>query len=252
MVYQPPHVRIPDSPRADTIYAVLRSRITKLEIPPGHVLTEAQLATEFEISKTPVREALSRLRYEGFVVHDVNSSHRASPVTIKDARDLFAMRVLLEGEAAALAASHANEARDLRQLEELQATSYDPSGPESVDAFLEANTRFHALIGRASGNERLAAALELTLVQMERLFRVGLLLNARAEEIVHEHGELVRAIVEGDPQRARAAATRHGRRSQRMVVDALLSRDEIRDVPLRIPAHTSGVSAGHRVEAVPG
>lgn len=222
----------------DTIYAVLRSRITKLEVPPGQVVTEAQVASEFGISKTPVREALSRLRHEGFVVHDANSSHRASPVTIKDTRDLFEMRVLLEGEAAALAAAQANDASDLRQLEELQAASYDTATAASVDAFLEANTRFHALVGRVSRNARLATALEVTLVQMERLFRVGLLLSSRAEEIVHEHGELVRAIVEGDAQRARAAATRQGRRSQRMVIDALLSREEIRDVPLRIAAHT--------------
>lgn len=234
---------------ADIVYRTFRSRITKLDIPPGQVLTESQLAAEFGFSKTPVREALSRLRYEGFVVHDANSSHRAAPVTIKDTRDLFAMRVLLEGEAAALAANHASEARDLRELEELQAASYDTSNLESVDQFLEANTRFHTLIGRASGNERLAAALELTLVQMERLFRVGLMLSSRAEEIVHEHTDLVRAIVEGDAQRARSAATRQGRRSQRMVIDALLSREEIRDVPLRIPAlatlHADGTRRGH-------
>ncbi|HVC14544.1 MAG TPA: GntR family transcriptional regulator [Acidimicrobiales bacterium] len=220
---------------SDTVYGILRSRITKLEISPGQVLIEAQLASELGLSKTPVREALSRLRHEGFVVHDTNSSHRAAPVTIKDTRDLFAMRVLLEGEAAALAANQANEANDLRELEDLQASRYDTSLPESVDAFLEANTRFHTLVGRASGNERLAAALELTLIQMERLFRVGLLLSSRAEEIVHEHTDLVRAIVEGDPQRSRNAATRQGRRSQRMVIDALLSREEIRGIPLRIP-----------------
>lgn len=229
---------IPEGSRADTAYSTLRSQITKLEIPPGQVLIESQLASELGLSKTPVREALSRLRHEGFVVHDVNSSHRAAPVTIKDTRDLFAMRVLLEGEAAALAASQANEASELRELEELQAASYDTSLPESVDAFLEANTRFHTLVGRASGNERLATTLELTLIQMERLFRVGLMLSSRAEEIVHEHTDLVRAIIEGDAQRARSAATRQGRRSQRMVIDALLSREEIRGVPLRIPAHT--------------
>lgn len=219
------------------MYSCLRSQITKLEIPPGQVLTEAQIATDFGVSKTPVRDALSRLQYEGFVVHDVGSSHSVSPVTIKDTRDLFAMRLLLESEAAALAATHASEARDLRELEDLQAANYEASTVESVDLFLEANTRFHTLIGRASGNMRLANALEVTLVQMERLFRVGLTLSSRSQEIVHEHSDLVRAIVEGDPQGARRAATRQGRRSQRMVIDALLARQEIRDTPLNIAAH---------------
>jgi len=244
MVYDCTFMSILEASRADTAYSMLRSQITKLEIPPGQVLVESQLASELGLSKTPVREALGRLRHEGFVVHDANSSHRAAPVTIKDTRDLFAMRVLLEGEAAAMAASQANEARELRELEELQTTSYDTSLPDTVDVFLEANTRFHTLVGRASGNERLATTLEFTLIQMERLFRVGLMLSSRAEEIVHEHTDLVRAIIEGDAQRARSVAARQGRRSQRMVIDALLSREEIRDVPLRILAHAPNTHEG--------
>jgi DNA-binding GntR family transcriptional regulator len=221
---------------ADRAYHEVRSRITKLEIPPGETLAEGQLAAELGLSKTPVREALGRLRQDGFVLSDAKSRYRASPVTIKDTRDLFGMRVLLEGEAAALAAGQALGLADLKALETLQATSYDTSNPESVDGFLEANTRFHVLIGRVSGNQRLASTLELTLIQMERLFRVGLLLSSRADEIVHEHRTLVEAVVAGDADKARAEAIHQVRSSQHMVIDALVSREEVLSMPLTIPA----------------
>ncbi len=239
--------RIQGRSLADMAYGSLRSQITKLEIPPGEPLTEAQLAAELGLSKTPVREALGRLRQDGFVLSDAKSHYRASPVTIKDTRDLFGMRVLLEGEAAALAAGQALGLGDLKALEALQATSYDTSSPESVDAFLEANTRFHVLIGRVSGNDRLATVLELTLVQMERLFRVGLMLSSRADEIVHEHRTLVQAIVAGDPDRARAEAIHQVRSSQHMVIDALVSREEVLAMPLRIPARRMASLPGRPV-----
>ena len=229
----------PISSRADFVYKSLRSQITKLEIPPGRALPEAHLASQFEISKTPIREALARLRYDGFVVVDNNSRFHAAPVTIKDTQDLFAMRTLLESEAAALAASRPIEDGDLKVLESLQTTSYDVNDSDSIDAFLEANTRFHVLVGYASGNLRLAKVLEVTMNQMERLFRVGLTLSSRTEEIVHEHVELVRAIKEGDADRARIEATRQVRSSRGMVIDALLAREEIYAMPLKIPARRS-------------
>lgn len=234
---------IPITSRVDLAYQSLRSQITTLEIPPGRALPEAQLASRLGLSKTPVREALTRLRYEGFVVVDANSRFHAAPVTIKDTQDLFAMRILLESEAAALAASRPIEDGDLKALEDLQATMYDVNDPDSIDAFLEANTRFHVLVGCASGNQRLAKVLEVTMNQMERLFRVGLMLSSRTEEIVHEHVELVRAIKEGDADRARAEAMRQVRSSRGMVLDALLAHEEIYAMPLTIPGRPPAVRA---------
>ncbi len=220
---------------SDTVYADLRGRITKLEIPPGSSFTEAQIAAELGLSKTPVREALMRLRHEGFVAMDPSAGYRASEVTIRDTRELFALRVLLEGEAAGLAATQAVRLADLRTLEDLCASTYSPSDTTSVDRFLEANTRFHLMVGQAAGNQRLTHILEIMLVQMERLFRIGLLLSSRAEEIVHEHRDLLEAILAGDADLARRVAVAQVRSSQRMVLDALVSSDEVTMMPITLP-----------------
>ncbi len=226
---------MPTESLADTVYAEIRSRITRLEIAPGSSFTEAQLALQLGLSKTPVREALSRLRQEGFVHLAPGAGYRASDVTIKDTRELFALRVLLEGEAAALAAAQAVGLSDLRALEELCTSTYSPDDTGSVDRFLEANTQFHLMVGRASGNVRLTTILEVMLVQMERLFRIGLLLSSRADEIVHEHRDLLQAILAGDAEAARKVAVAQVRASQRMVIDALVSSDDITTRPIALP-----------------
>lgn len=220
---------------SDTVYAELRSRITKLQLPPGSSFTEGQIAAELNLSKTPVREALTRLRQEGFVVVDAGAGYRASEVTIKDTHDLFAMRVLLEGEAAGLAATRAVHRTVLRTLEDLCTSSFSPSDTTSVDRFLQANTSFHLMIGRAAGNQRLTHILEIVLVQMERLFRIGLLLSSRSDEILHEHRDLLQAIMAGDVDLARKTAVAQVRASQRMVIDALISSDEVTMMPIAIP-----------------
>jgi len=204
-------------------YQVLKRRLITLEIPAGGFFTEPQLARELALSKTPVREALARLQSEGLVEVAGRSGYRASPVTLKDTRDLMALRILLEGEAAALAATRIVDAGYLQTLNELCRVSYDPKDRASITNFLAANTRFHATVARAGGNDRLADVLERVLDQSERLFHLGLSLTSRAEEIVHEHQDLMKAIMSGDAKSAREIAVSQSRAAQAMVLDALLS-----------------------------
>jgi DNA-binding GntR family transcriptional regulator len=124
----------------------------------------------------------------------------------------------------------------LRTLDELCSSSYSSDDAASVDRFLAANTSFHTMIGRAGGNERLTGMLEIMLVQMERLFRIGLLLSSRAEEIVHEHRDLVEAIMSGDGRLARQVAVAQIHASQRMVLEAFISSSEVTTTPIGMPS----------------
>ena len=207
----------------DRAYATIKERLIYLDLPPGTTFTEASLAKDLGISKTPVREALARVRRDGLVEASARSGYRVTPVTLKDARDLFALRILLEGEAAALAARYMADPKHLLVLDRLQRASYNPKDVGSVKTYMRRNTEFHITIARASGNTHLAAALEQVLDQMERLFNIGLALTSRADEIVHEHTDLSRAIVSGDDKAAREIAVSQIRNSQKMVLDALLA-----------------------------
>jgi DNA-binding GntR family transcriptional regulator len=208
---------------SDHAYSAIKRQLITLEIPPGAPFSEIQIALQLHISKTPVREALGRLRREGFVEVEPRAGYRAAPVTLRDTRDLFGLRLLLEVEAAGLAATNLADWSQLMRLEELCEHSYDAQDPDSIAAFLKANSEFHAGIARAAGNVRLAAVLEQVLDQLERLFRISLAITFRSDEIVHEHRDLVQAIVTGDALKARATAAAQIRAAQARVLEALLS-----------------------------
>ncbi len=213
----------PSATRAESAYETVKAWILSLEMAPGSGFTELQLAQSLGISKTPVREALTKLERERLVVVIARSRYQVAPIMLKDTRDLFAIRTLLEGEAAFLAAARLTDTSQLQDVEALCRETYAPDDPGSIVTFLEHNTRFHLTVASASGNDRLTDALCGVLDQMERLFRIGLAAVPRPQAMVHEHTDLVKAMVRGDGEAARAAAVAQCRASQEMVVDALLA-----------------------------
>lgn len=213
--------------RTSEAYREIKRRIIELELLPGACFTEGEIAGAMGLSKTPAREALARLQAEGLVEVVARSGYRVAPVTIKLARELFDLRALLESEAAARAAGKAIDIEQLRELEALRSTTYNPSDKASVREFLRANTAFHVSLARAGGNDTLADLLERVFDQLQRLFHVGLTLSSRADEVVHEHGEMLDAVMRGDAQLAREVTTAQVAASRKMVLDALLSSDVI-------------------------
>ena len=213
--------------RSHDAYIEIKGRILDLRMPPGSEFTEGELVADLGLSKTPIREALARLRQENLVQAIPRSGYRVSPVTVKDARDLMGLRLLLEGEAASLAATSGTDLARLKELQGLCDTSYDPGDRDSIVNFLAANHDLHVAIARLSGNRHLAEMLEQVLEQLQRVMHLGLTLTSRADEIVHEHRDLVDAILSGDGEQAREAAAVQARRAQQMVITALLSSDAV-------------------------
>jgi DNA-binding GntR family transcriptional regulator len=216
-----------ETTRSFEAYSEVKRRILDLRMPPGSEFTEGELVADLGVSKTPVREALARLRQENLVTAIPRSGYRVTPVTVKDARDLMALRTLLEGEAAALAAQRGADADGLRRLEDLCSVSYNPSDRDSIVNFLVANREFHVAVAKLSGNERLSEMLVGVMEQLERVMHLGLSLTSRSEEIVHEHRELVDSILGGDAERARQIAVDQARSAQTMILTALLSSDAV-------------------------
>ena len=228
----------------DRAYDVIKRRIIELKLAPGVIFTETQLAKELKLSKTPVREALARLRREHLVEVSARSGYRASSITLQDARDLFALRMLLEEEAVRMAARHLPDPGYLSRLEELCRTSYRPDDKASITQFLRANTEFHGMIARASGNPRLADMLLEVLDQMERLFHVGLALMPRSDQIVHEHRDLLNALISGDEPRAAEIAVKQLHTSQGMVIDALMSSPNLLTASVTSPPRAIAAKSG--------
>lgn len=208
----------------DQATAALRRAIVSTRLAPGETISESGAVTILGLGKAPVRAALARLADEGLVQPLARRGWLVSPVTVRDIHEVFALRSLLEPEAARLAAGRVDAAA-LDRLDAVCRCGYDPQDLESARAFLEANTAFHVAIAEIGGNRRLARTLARLLDEAARLLVLGLSARDHTGEMRAEHGALIAALVTGDGAAASRAVAAEIETSRDMVLAALLRPD---------------------------
>ncbi|EPD69657.1 MULTISPECIES: GntR family transcriptional regulator [Streptomyces] len=164
--------------RTSQAYRAIRRQIIDLTLPPGSGFTETSLAQQWHISKTPVREALARLRRDGLVDALPRAGYVVSPVTLQDTDDLCALRSLLSSEAAGAAARRGLTAPALERLEVLSKVPFAlAAGEVEQEESLRAGIEFEGIIVNFSGNNRLSKAVVDVLDELERVLRMAALID---------------------------------------------------------------------------
>jgi DNA-binding GntR family transcriptional regulator len=143
---------------SDAVFKALREAILGGKVALGERLRQESLAQEFGVSQITVRDALNRLVGEGLAVRVPYKGVRAIALSTDDLEDIYAMRGLLEGLAAELAADCITPEELARMRELLPATIVD-AAPESVDRARKVNREFHEIAIRASGRRFLIRVL---------------------------------------------------------------------------------------------
>jgi DNA-binding GntR family transcriptional regulator len=217
------------SPLVDRLAAAIQGRIVGGSIPVGTRLRQEALADEFEVSRTPVREALRKLQATGVVELLPNRGAIVRGPSVRDIREAYEVRAELEGLAAELAAGHISD-RDLTRLREAEAlfrrsvtslVSRQQADPDWTDAssWVQANDLFHQAIFDAADNRRLTA----TIAALHRSFPRDLTWGALAgnsrllEENVQQHAAIFAAIEQRDPAEARRRMGEHVRSAGELV-----------------------------------
>ena len=213
------------------IYARLRADILCCELEPGRDLSEAELAERFDVSKTPVREALASLRSEGFVRTFPRRGYQVTPITFGDMNELFELRMILEAGAAELACRRITDA-ELGRLEALAGIAYDRAERGSLKRFIEANRDFHRAIARASRNRRLFEQLADTIDKLERFFYLGARLRDVSAKTKDDHHRIVEALRARDAAAARALLTHHNDETRQGLVQRISSSNAITPLAL--------------------
>ena len=207
---------------AERAYEALKRDIISCKLRPGQAIVETELASTYGMSKTPIREALNLLRKEGFVQILPRRGTLVKPIDVTDVQHTFLLRMLLEPEAAALAAVRATGAQ-LRQLREL-ATATESSGARAVSEqrdLLRANRLFHVAIAEASGVSRLAAVIASLHEEIERFYNAERPRVPGAPVGKHHH-DLLEALVAGDADLARSLMVERIRASRQHLIDAII------------------------------
>ncbi|MGH9533859.1 MAG: FCD domain-containing protein [Terriglobales bacterium] len=202
-------------------YQRIRRDILRCILPPGGEVTETQLARHYRCGKAVARAALQRLAQDGWVRALARKGYVIAPVTVRDAHEIFGVRLILEPEAARMAAGHVDKAQ-LEALEAVCRAGYRPGDRASEASFLRANRDLHVTVAQASGNGRLTALIAGLLDESERLFHLGLAQRDRTLEMQWEHKALLEALAAGDGRAAERITREQVQASQRMVLQVLL------------------------------
>ncbi|MDQ6925101.1 MAG: GntR family transcriptional regulator [Candidatus Eremiobacteraeota bacterium] len=194
-------------------YDELRALIVHGRLAPGSRIVESEIAERLQVSRTPVRSALHRLRQEGYVTAVDRAKEQrliVAPLTQEDGRELFYIVGQIETLAARIAAelpppSRTALVRQLRQLNRELAQAARAPKPDPLRIF-DLDTAFHRAYVDAAAGARLLALHDAIKPQAERYAR--LYTNALLDEIatsVEEHAAAIQQIEAGNPAGAQQA-----------------------------------------------
>lgn len=215
-----------DPANSDTVYQQLRQKIIEGHYQPGMRLVEDRLARDLGVSRTPVRTALTRAASEGLVRIFPNRGAVVRTFSRNDLLNAYDLRALMEGYAAARAATRISPLQ-LEALDQIAVALEDSLGQtfalreEEIHFLVEQNQRFHQTIIDASGNERLTGLLQ-TVVDIPMQYR-SFYWYSREERSISNffHRSILRALYDHDADRARAMMQEHIYRGRDVLLESL-------------------------------
>lgn len=219
---------------AETAYQSVKRDIIRCDLEPGRQITEQQLAKRYDVSRAVVRPAIKRLYQQQLIQTISRQRYVVSPVTLKEANDLFELRLLIEPPAARKAAGRLRPSQ-IERLEQLSRVQYQVGDRESAEAFLEANVELHVLVARASGNDMLTEMVGTLLEREQRLNHLSHMLRDRNNDATNEHRDLLDALAIGDGERAEQVMKEGIQSARRFVLEALMTSPSIQSVNVFSP-----------------
>ena len=201
----------------DTAYRRLRDDIIFCRLLPGTELREAELAEQFEVSKSPVRDALHRLVAERLVTVLPRRGYQIAQISIKDAHEMRELRAVIEQACATLAIEVASD-DELRELDKYRKFAGDTS-----EDFISYNRNFHRAITRIANNSRMADYAQNLADYHDRLVRVSISMTepANYSGFVKEHCEIIDALQARDRRKAVRLVGTHIKRGGKRISEAL-------------------------------
>ena len=202
------HIRRSGLPLADRAYAGLRDRIVTLAIPPGGPIYEDALRRELGLGRTPLREAIKRLALENLVVVLPRRGTFASDINTADLTWISDVRAVLEGHAAFRAAELLTPDHELVRRT-LAAELEERRDCTDAEILMALDARVHRFVHRAAANPYLEETLARYLNLSLRIWHLALGRLPHLAARVHDHDDLLAAIGDREPERARLVIVEH-------------------------------------------
>jgi DNA-binding GntR family transcriptional regulator len=194
--------KTPAEGEVERVYRVLHEWLVTAQLPPGEFLSEAILAQKCRTSRTPVREACSRLAQDKWLSLIPRKGYLVKPISVRDIVELYDFRKLLECFSAEKVAQAATP-EHVAHLKNIVAI--ESNGRSNLAEILLANETFHLRLAEIAGNQRVIDQLRLALGYVRRL-------DTLCTQTVPGwigHREIIRAVEARKPGEARKAMAAH-------------------------------------------
>lgn len=200
------------------VYQFLRASIIIGDLKAGELYSEQRLSSMLKVSKTPVREALQQLKQEGVIEYFPNRGVRVKALEDNDIREIFEMRRALESFVVeSLTKKDIRET--IRQAEALLAIQNELLLSNDSVGWISANFDFHLLLVGATGNSRIADAIEKFAYDIQRTAFDVIISANRMPTAFEDHKRLVDALKERDAKAAREIVIQHLLEAERLWLD---------------------------------
>lgn len=189
-------------PLPEKIAEFIRETIIVGKLKPGEKISEAKLAEELRISRTPIREAIRMLESEGFVSIIPRRGTVVSDFTFEDLYEYFQVKACLESFSAFLAEPHMTE-RDINRLKRLNEEEKTAIASHDFAKFIRIHEDFHQVFLVKSGNEKLKKLNNQMTVHIKRLQSFFLQQPNLFFHCAETHGDIIDAFYRHDGPRVR-------------------------------------------------
>jgi len=208
---------------SESAYSEIRQSLIQGDFEPGQRLSEPELALRFSTSRSPIREALSRLGHEGFLERLPNGRVRVRALDVSELEQLYVVRATVEGLAARLAANRLRTI-DLEQMEKAQDEMERCIKKNDVVGAIAAGQVFHDLLVRECGNEPLIEVLSGLRAKISRFRAVVASLGDYDPERAIEHRRILKALYQRKAELAATEMMSHVNRSAAVLIARLHKR----------------------------
>ena len=193
---------------AEQVYAQLKAQLHDFALVPGDRFSEAELGDRLGVSRTPVREALFRLRNEGFLDVDSKSGWFVRPIDFGRLEQLYDLRVLLE---LASVARLCTRSENMPLLDELKAVWLVPAAERLADGreVGALDEQFHASLVRAAGNAEIARVHWDVTERIRIVRRLDFTRADRIDATYTEHAKVLRAVIQRKADQAQLLLKTH-------------------------------------------
>jgi DNA-binding GntR family transcriptional regulator len=210
----------------DIAYERIRDSIFSGKMKSGEIYNEREIASQMQVSRTPVREALRQLAVESLVTPIPSRGFKVNRFFAHDIKEIYEFRMALEVSIIKKIAKSPDQ-YDLTKAEQQIQKQREAMDKKDYDKFVKVDGKFHSELSKLIGNARMETALNNSRDVSQLVADYKIMASGRGNEVIAEHEKILECLKNGEVAKAQKAMEKHLKESLAAVLKVLRKRDSL-------------------------